>query len=239
MTDSCYNTTKENAPAMLETSGSLVSINQRLRRIDTDMTKDSTPLFPLIIKPKKSRNRKHGMRQTPIYNIWSKMIGRCRNVNDAHHREHYIDRGITVCERWLKFENFLADMGDRPTGLTLERKDNNKGYSPENCIWADKRTQANNRRSNILITAGGETHTVIEWSRILDIPHLTIRARLKRGLTGEAALQTRKFSAANLTDEDCQKIREKYAAGNISQYELARQFNSSHSTIGRIIRGER
>lgn len=86
----------------------------------------------------------HGMTDSPTYVSWVEMRRRCRS---DRHRAEYRDRGITVCERWRKFENFLADMGERPDGLTLDRIDNDGNYEPGNCRWATPDQQSRNRRS--------------------------------------------------------------------------------------------
>ena len=91
--------------------------------------------------------RTHGMSYTPVYNAWHSMRYRCLNPKSRDY-PNYGGRGITICERWLKFENFLADMGERPKRrrLTVGRIDNDRGYSPDNCRWETYTQQNNNNR---------------------------------------------------------------------------------------------
>lgn len=117
------------------------------------------------------------------------MLQRCRNENDAKYR-HYGGRGIRVCERWLTFENFLADMGPRPApGLTIDRfPDNNGNYEPGNCRWATMREQQNNRRNNHVVEHGGRRQTVMQWSREKGWPFHVLSGRLDRGMSPDDAL---------------------------------------------------
>ena len=131
-----------------------------------------------------STHRKSSSRE---YTCWSGMKQRCFDKKCSSYR-YYGNRGITVCKEWLEFENFYRDMGDRPAGMTLERKDNNKGYSKDNCIWATYETQANNKRNNILLSYNGVKLNITQWSKILNIPAQTIRARLKQGWSVNKAL---------------------------------------------------
>lgn len=97
--------------------------------------------------------RKHGHarkgRLSPTWCAWRDMRSRCHNPNVKQHKD-WGGRGIAVCERWNEFANFLSDMGEKPAGMTLERRDVDKGYDPGNCCWATRKEQARNQRSNVL-----------------------------------------------------------------------------------------
>lgn len=95
----------------------------------------------------KGINKTHGFKYTDIYNIWSGMKRRCNNKKD----KYYGGRGITVYNRWNKFENFYEDMGERPRGKSLDRIDNNKGYSKENCRWVSRSIQQKNKIDSLYV----------------------------------------------------------------------------------------
>lgn len=129
----------------------------------------------------------HGMSQSPEYKTWIGMLSRCENPN-AHAFESYGGRGITVCERWHKFEHFYEDMGARPRGLTLERRDNNLGYSKDNCYWATRTEQQRNRRNSRLLTLNGTTLCLTGWAEKNGVKKSCLRMRLKKGWPVERAL---------------------------------------------------
>jgi len=117
------------------------------------------------------------------------MIARCENPNCPEFI-YYGGRGIAVCERWHDFRNFLSDMGNRPTGTTLDRVKVNLNYEPENCRWANKEIQSNNRRSNILIEYSGKIQSVAQWAREVGLKRQTILLRIARKWSVERALTT-------------------------------------------------
>ncbi len=129
----------------------------------------------------------HGMSKTRIYSIWCSMRKRCENPKATYY-DDYGGRGISVCERWLTFENFHADMGDPPDGLTLDRTDNDKGYSPENCRWATRLDQSRNRRGRCSIAAFGKEMILAEWAQETGLKENTIRGRMRAGWSIERAL---------------------------------------------------
>lgn len=132
-----------------------------------------------------SHAKTHGKHDTPEYQVWADMLKRCRDPEN----KDYAGRGITVCERWLKFENFWEDMGARPSkSHTIDRKNNDLGYSPENCRWATKIEQGNNRRTNLFYEYQGRSLTIPQWARELGFHKDTIWNRIKAGWTIEKAL---------------------------------------------------
>jgi hypothetical protein len=122
---------------------------------------------------------KHGHSRLPEFQVWLDMRKRCSNPRDKAYK-NYGARGITVCERWAAFENFLEDMGRRPIKTAIDRIDNDKGYSPDNCRWVSHTDNCNNRRNNIFIEYGGQRRTLSEWARHLGINQSTLYDRLRR-----------------------------------------------------------
>jgi hypothetical protein len=138
-----------------------------------------------------SKGKTHGLRYHPLYVVWKSMNTRCSNKK-AERYKNYGGRGITVCDRWLNsFPNFLKDMGDRPSkSYSIDRIDNDKGYSPENCRWATRLEQANNRSVSKLLRWDGVEMTVTQWARKLDMKPATLKSRIRSGWSTESALST-------------------------------------------------
>lgn len=125
----------------------------------------------------------HGKSNTRTYRIWKGMKNRATNTN-ASCAHNYSKRGITLCEEWRVFENFLYDMGEAPTGLTLERIDNNRGYSKDNCTWASYKQQARNTRINRLIELNGRVLCLSAWAEELCMTPAALWRKLKKAPAG-------------------------------------------------------
>lgn len=174
--------------------------------------------------------------------IWRLMLRRCQNP--AHKAfADYGGRGIVVCEAWSKsFDQFLADMGQPPTAKhTLERRDNNRGYEPSNCVWATRKEQQNNRRTNFRITlSGGETVTLTQLSERAGINVYTLRRRILSGLSPEEAL-SRPIRVSRpktrLTDRQIAKVRA-LVAGGMPHRVVASRYRCDKSHISRLCSGK-
>lgn len=129
--------------------------------------------------------------KSSTYTSWNNMVNRCKNPNVPNYSD-YGGRGIKVCDRWLKFENFLADMGEKPKRTSIERINNNGDYEPGNCRWATNKEQQNNKRNNRLITFNGKTQTMAQWAEEFCVEMYILSNRINRdGWTIERALTTK------------------------------------------------
>lgn len=144
---------------------------------------------------RKGVNKKHGLSHLKCYNSWADMMYRCYNKNSSAYH-NYGGRGITVCDRWRDKEmgvlNFFEDMGEPQGDMTIDRINNDGNYEPSNCRWASPKEQSRNRRTNINLTFNGETHCILDWSKILNISRTTITRRKAKNLSTEQILKKTK-----------------------------------------------
>jgi len=146
-----------------------------------------------------NRLKKHGLTNSGIYNTWHSMLYRCENEKDPRYKD-YGGRGIKVCDEWHDLNKFYewAINNNYKRGLSIDRIDPNGNYEPNNCRWATRVIQMNNRRNNNYITVKGRTKTVKNWSRITGLPYTVISSRLSRGWNEVEAItfpvsKTRKY----------------------------------------------
>ena len=134
------------------------------------------------------RTTKHGDSQNRIYQEWLRMKDR----TNGNHPTKYTEKHITVCEEWindyLAFKEWALSHGYKDD-LSLDRIDNSKGYSPDNCRWVGRKTQNRNKDDNVLLTFNGETHSIGEWSEILNMKYGTLYSRIKRGWSIKQAIE--------------------------------------------------
>lgn len=142
----------------------------------------------------KERSDLHGLLGTNIYRRWASMIQRCHNPKSINYC-HYGARGIFVCDEWRDFKRFKkwADISGFKSSLQIDRIDNYKGYSPDNCRWVTRSENNRNKRGNVLVTYNEQTKTLAEWGEITGINQKTLSDRIKKGWTPEKALTELKY----------------------------------------------
>jgi len=196
----------------------------------------------------KSRSRKRN--RIPEYGVWEAMRSRCLNPNMPFYK-YYGGRGITICNEWLNsFDAFYRDVGPRPDGYTIERVNNDGNYEPNNVRWASRAEQGQNRREAsdaVKITYNGETRTMAEWARHLDVPYQMLYHRWLRSPNEDFGLLCTRpprtsgeyHFAAKFTAEQVREMRRLYFSGECSSYaEVGRRFNLDRRHAHAIITGK-
>lgn len=158
------------------------------------LSKNKVGCFDCGVKYSSELAQKHSMTDTRVHNIWKGIKERCYNKNEQNYA-NYGGRGITICDEWLHdfipFYTWAINNG-YSENLTIDRIDNEKGYSPDNCRWATMKQQNNNRRDNVFHEINGEKHTLSEWCDIYNVPYWRTKSRLSYGIDILTALTTEK-----------------------------------------------
>lgn len=166
-------------------------------RKDHLTTGDTKSCGCLQVELLKERCSTHGLIRTAIYGVWRGMKHRCQSPTYRWYAD-YGGRGIKVCDAWQSFENFYSDMGEPPfKGATLERLDNDGMYCKENCVWADKKTQAYNRRNSVLWEYKGKRYRLADLVELSGLKQSTLLTRLNRGWSVEQAVETQPHAKPN------------------------------------------
>lgn len=189
-------------------------------------------------------------RATSHYKVWDSMKQRCLNPKHKSY-PNYGGRGIVICQRWVdSFELFIRDMGPRPTMLhTLERKDTNGPYSPENCTWATVKEQARNRRSTKVVLVDGKFRKVCELADEMGVRNTFIHKRLAAGHSIERSIDPRRINVytghkgsdhrcAKLTEADVVKIRS-LASSGVMLKDIAASYGIRENTTSMIVSRKR
>lgn len=173
-------------------------------------------------------------------NTWKGMRYRCENSNDSDF-PNYGGRGICVCERWQSYENFLADMGYRPDGYSIERIDVDGDYEPSNCMWIPHNEQGRNQRRSRRLTYQGRTECVAVWAKLVGLTEGAVRGRLASGWSVEEILDSRLRVAGvkpKLTKSQILEVRAEHALDEAKAVDLARRFGVSERTVRTILKRE-
>lgn len=166
------------------------------------------------------------------FSTWRLMLERCF-IPGGPRQDSYLDRGITVCERWFLFSNFLADMGVRPEGLSLDRIDNDGDYEPDNCRWATAKEQARNTRRNRFVDGKYQ----VDAAREAGISEGTITRRRNAGYSDKDLLDNDKIKKVKLNRVQVAAIKALLSSGT-SRLDVAKQFGISRQMVGAIDRGD-
>jgi len=141
------------------------------------------------------KKESHGLRKHPLYRIWAGIKTRCYNPKVRSFKD-YGGRGILMCPKWKdSFTSFYNDtISGYKVGLQIERIDNDKGYSPKNCKWGTPKQQANNKRTNVVLTYMGKTQTAPEWAEEIGVKATTITSRNRKGWSAEDCLNRKLYA---------------------------------------------
>ena len=179
---------------------------------------------------------------SPTYMTWMSMKVRC-NRPGSHSYHLYGGRGISICERWGEFICFLADMGERPDGRTLDRIDPNGNYEKENCRWATSKEQARNRRDSIFTEIDGVSMNLVDIADYFEVPRTTLYRRYHQGFRGFDLIDRdnrnkyrcgERCGTSKLSNSDVLEIRALSNIG-VTQAVIAKSFPVSQSTISDIV----
>jgi hypothetical protein len=158
---------------------------------------------------KECNSSTHRQSGSPTYNVWCGMKARCNNPNDKNFYL-YGARGIYVCARWGRFENFLSDMGARPSaGHSIERVNGLLGYSPDNCKWATAKEQGRNTTRNRMLEYGGTVKAMSQWCEELGLNYFTVRTRIRKGWPVKDAFYAPKINIRRLSPLTLKKDKHK------------------------------
>ena len=192
-----------------------------------------------LIKMSSKRAKLHGLSGTVEYNTWCSIKERCYNTKNKYYY-NYGGRGIVMSENWINSpEQFVYDMGKRPSkDYSIERIDNNGNYCKENCKWATRQEQQNNRRNTVLINYNNETKTLIDWCKILNLNYKTIETRIRLGWSYEEAFITPiKHNIKKLDKEKVIEIKKLNSMG-LDSVKIARIFNVDPALVRGIIKNK-
>lgn len=166
-----------------------------------------------VRRPRKAGG--HATKNSITYKAWRAMRHRCLVPTSINYKD-YGGRGIQICERWSDFTSFLADMGERPSRKhTIERRDGNGHYEPDNCHWATYTEQANNKRTNRIVEWQGRSQTVAQWAKELGLSSGTIQSRLNKGMAADDAFASGSYRLVEINGQR-RKLSEVLAETGIS-----------------------